>query len=154
MALLDHGRGGRPTYPASEARGVTGRSTRTPTPTLTDRSLRLGAEGIGISRSSSIRAAIASLRQSVASRNASSMVSPWVIASGKSRHVTTKPPSSLSLTEDEERVLTRRARQARLKRATYVRMLIREEPFAIAADVLADVARRMGRTRLRVSRRK
>jgi hypothetical protein len=57
---------------------------------------------------------------------------------------------TVRLTEDEERVLARRARAARLKRATYVRMLIREEPFVSGADVLADAAKRMGDTRLRV----
>jgi hypothetical protein len=31
------------------------------------------------------------------------------------------------LTEDEERVLSRRSRQARMRKGTYVRMLIREE---------------------------
>ncbi len=35
-------------------------------------------------------------RQSAASESASSRVSPCVMASGKSRHVTTYPPSSLS----------------------------------------------------------
>ncbi|HEY4211342.1 MAG TPA: hypothetical protein VGM84_07660 [Steroidobacteraceae bacterium] len=40
-----------------------------------------------------------------------------------------------------------------MKRATYVRMLIRDEPFATASDVLADAAKRMGDARLRVSRR-
>jgi hypothetical protein len=57
---------------------------------------------------------------------------------------------TVRLTEDEERMLTRRARAARLKRATYVRMLIREEPFVSAADVLADADKRRGDSRLRV----
>ena len=39
------------------------------------------------------------------------------------------------------------------KRATYVRMLIREEPFVSGADVLVDAAKRMGDVRLRVSRK-
>jgi hypothetical protein len=60
---------------------------------------------------------------------------------------------TVRLTEDEERVLARRSRQARMKRATYVRMLIREEPVATSADVLADAAKRMGDVRLRVSRK-
>jgi hypothetical protein len=60
---------------------------------------------------------------------------------------------TVRLTEDEERVLTRRSRQARMKRATYVRMLIREEPLVTGADVLADAAKRMGDARLRVSRK-
>lgn len=57
---------------------------------------------------------------------------------------------TVRLNDDEERVLARRARAAHLKRATYVRMLIREEPFVSAADVLADAAKRMGDPRLRV----
>jgi hypothetical protein len=57
---------------------------------------------------------------------------------------------TVRLNEDEERMLDRRARAARLKRATYVRMLIREEPFGSAADVLADAPKRMGDLRLRV----
>ena len=60
---------------------------------------------------------------------------------------------TVRLTEEEERVLARRSRQARMKRATYVRMLIREEPFASSADVLVDAAKRMGDVRLRVSRK-
>lgn len=61
---------------------------------------------------------------------------------------------TVRLTEDEERALARRSRAARMKRATYVRMLIREEPFVTAADVLKDAAKRMGDTRLRVTRKK
>jgi hypothetical protein len=60
---------------------------------------------------------------------------------------------TVRLTDEEERVLERRSRKARMKRATYVRMLIRDEPFATASDVLADAAKRMGDARLRVSRR-
>jgi hypothetical protein len=50
-------------------------------------------------------------------------------------------------------VLARRSRSARMKRSTYIRMLIREEPFVTAADVLADAPKRMGDIRLRVSRK-
>lgn len=57
---------------------------------------------------------------------------------------------TVRLTDAEERVLARRARAARLKRATYVRMLIREEPFMSAAEVLADARKRTGDLRLRV----
>ncbi len=60
---------------------------------------------------------------------------------------------TVRLTEEEERVLARRSHKARMKRATYVRMLIREEPFVTASDVLADAAKRMGDERLRVSRK-
>lgn len=60
---------------------------------------------------------------------------------------------TVRLTDEEERVLARRSRQARMKRATYVRMLIREEPFLTGADVLADAVKRKGDPRLRISRR-
>ena len=60
---------------------------------------------------------------------------------------------TVRLTDEEEQMLTRRARLARMKRATYVRMLIREEPFLTGADVLADAVKRKGDVRLRVSRR-
>ena len=60
---------------------------------------------------------------------------------------------TVRLTDEEEQVLTRRSRQARMKRATYVRMLIRQEPFATGADVLADALKHKGDVRLRVSRK-
>jgi hypothetical protein len=60
---------------------------------------------------------------------------------------------TVRLSEEEERVLARRSRSARMKRATYVRMLIREEPFVTSADVLADAPKRMGDVRLRVARK-
>jgi len=60
---------------------------------------------------------------------------------------------TVRLTEEEERLLARRSRKARMKRATYVRMLIREEPFVTASDVFADAAKRMRDERLRVSRK-
>lgn len=40
-----------------------------------------------------------------------------------------------------------------MKKATYVRQLIREEPFVTGADVPVDSAQRMGDLRLRVSRK-
>ena len=58
---------------------------------------------------------------------------------------------TVRLTDDEERVLSRRSRQARMKRATYVRMLIREEPLLTGGEVLADAVKRKGDARLRVS---
>jgi hypothetical protein len=60
---------------------------------------------------------------------------------------------TVRLTEEEERLLARRSRRAGVKKATYVRMLIREEPFVTGADVLADVGKRMGDVRLRVLRK-
>jgi hypothetical protein len=60
---------------------------------------------------------------------------------------------TVRLTEEEERVLARRSRDAGMKKATFVRQLIREEPFVTAADVLADAVQRMGDKRFRVSRK-
>lgn len=60
---------------------------------------------------------------------------------------------TVRLTAEEERVFTKRSRGAGMKKATYVRQLIREEPFITGADILADAARRMGDSRLRISRK-
>ena len=60
---------------------------------------------------------------------------------------------TVRLTAEEERLLAKRSRGAGMKKATYVRQLIREEPFITAADVLADAARRTGDSRLRISRK-
>ena len=60
---------------------------------------------------------------------------------------------TVRLTDEEERLLTRRSRRAGMKRASFVRKLIREQPFESAADVLADAAKHMGDSRLRVARR-
>ena len=60
---------------------------------------------------------------------------------------------TVRLTDEEEQLLTRRSRRAGMKRATYVRQLIREQPFETAADVLADAKKRLGDTRLRVTPR-
>jgi hypothetical protein len=60
---------------------------------------------------------------------------------------------TVRLTDEEERLLARRSRKAGMKKATYVRQLIREEPFVSGADVLVDAAQRMGDLHLRVSRK-
>jgi hypothetical protein len=61
--------------------------------------------------------------------------------------------ATVRLTDEEERLLARRSRKAGMKKATYVRQLIREEPFVSGADVLVDAAGRMGDVRLRVPRK-
>ncbi len=60
---------------------------------------------------------------------------------------------TVRLTAEEERLLVKRSRGAGMKKATYVRQLIRDEPFATGADVVADATRRMGDSRLRVRRK-
>ena len=48
---------------------------------------------------------------------------------------------TVRLTEEEERLLARRSRRAGMKKASFVRKLIREQPFETAADVLGDAAK-------------
>ncbi len=60
---------------------------------------------------------------------------------------------TVRLTAEEERLLAKRSRGAGMKKATYVRQLIRDEPFVTGADVVADATRRMGDSRLRVKRK-
>jgi hypothetical protein len=59
---------------------------------------------------------------------------------------------TVRLTDEEERLLARRARRAGMKKGSFVRKLIREQPLETAGDVLADVGRRMGDARLRIRR--
>ena len=60
---------------------------------------------------------------------------------------------TVRLTDEEERLLERRSQSAGMKKATFVRKLIREEPFITATDVLTDAAQRSGDRRLRISRK-
>jgi hypothetical protein len=60
---------------------------------------------------------------------------------------------TVRLTDEEERLLAKRSRSAGMKKATFVRQLIRDAPFVTGADVLADATRRMGDPRLRISRK-
>lgn len=60
---------------------------------------------------------------------------------------------TVRLSDEEERLLAKRSRSAGMKKATFVRHLIREAPFVTGADVLADANRRMGDSRLKITRR-
>ena len=60
---------------------------------------------------------------------------------------------TVRLSEEEERVLERRSRGAGMKKASFVRQLIREQPLETASDLLSDAAVRMGNPRLRIPRR-
>ena len=62
------------------------------------------------------------------------------------------PMISIRLTEEERRILSRRSREAGMKKATFVRSLIRERQFETAADVLAYFEQHLGDERLRVRR--
>ncbi|MDR2215634.1 MAG: hypothetical protein LBE59_07320 [Nevskiaceae bacterium] len=49
-------------------------------------------------------------------------------------------------------MLERRSREAGMKKATFVRKLIRDQPFETAGDVLAWAQANMGDARLRIRR--
>jgi hypothetical protein len=59
---------------------------------------------------------------------------------------------TVRLTSDEEKTLARRSREAGMKKATFVRHLIREEPLVTGYDVLVDAPQRLGDLRLRTRR--
>lgn len=63
------------------------------------------------------------------------------------------PILTIRLTEDEKRILARRSRKAGLRKATFVRQLIRQQPYETSADVLADMEKHWGDQRLRVARK-
>jgi predicted DNA-binding protein len=60
---------------------------------------------------------------------------------------------TVRLSDEEERLLLKRSRSAGMKKATYVRQLIRETPFVTGSDVLDDLERRYGDERLRIERK-
>ncbi len=62
------------------------------------------------------------------------------------------PMISIRLTEEERRILAQRSRQAGMKKATFVRSLIRDRPIETAADALTDLQQHMGDERLRIRR--
>jgi predicted DNA-binding protein len=59
---------------------------------------------------------------------------------------------TVRLTEEEKRILEQRSRKAGVKKATFVRQLIRETPFETGRDVLADLEKRLGDKRLRIDK--
>lgn len=59
---------------------------------------------------------------------------------------------TVRLTEEEKRILEQRSRKAGVKKATFVRQLIRETPFETGRDVLADLEKRIGDKRLRIDK--
>ena len=62
------------------------------------------------------------------------------------------PILTVRLTEEEKRILENRSRKAGVKKAAFVRQLIRETPFESSMDVLADLEKRMGDKRLRIDK--
>jgi hypothetical protein len=65
-------------------------------------------------------------------------------------------PSILTvrLTKEEEGILAKRSKQAGMKKATFVRQLIRQEEIVTGADALAWSERHAGDQRLRIIPRK
>ena len=59
---------------------------------------------------------------------------------------------TVRLTEEEKRILEQRSRKAGVKKATFIRQLIREAPLETARDVLADLEKRIGDKRLRIGK--
>ncbi|MBV9876415.1 MAG: ribbon-helix-helix protein, CopG family [Verrucomicrobia bacterium] len=62
------------------------------------------------------------------------------------------PILTVRLTDEEKRILEERSRKAGVKKAAFVRQLIRETPFESSMDVLADLEKRMGDKRLRIDK--
>ena len=60
---------------------------------------------------------------------------------------------TVRLTAEEKRILAQRSRRAGMKKATFVRHLIRETPFETASDVLRDLKPHLGDERLRIAQR-
>jgi len=65
-------------------------------------------------------------------------------------------PSILTvrLTKEEEGILAKRSKQAGMKKATFVRKLIRQEEIVTGADLVAWAERHAGDQRLRITPRK
>ena len=65
-------------------------------------------------------------------------------------------PSILTvrLTKEEQTILAKRSKRAGMKKATFVRKLIRDEEIVTGADALAWADRHMGDERLRITPRK
>ena len=65
-------------------------------------------------------------------------------------------PSILTvrLTKEEEGILAKKSKQAGMKKATFVRKLIRQEEIVTGADLLAWAERHAGDQRLRITQRK
>jgi len=58
---------------------------------------------------------------------------------------------TVRLTKDEEAILAERSKRAGMKKATFVRKLIRDEEIATGADLLTWVERHAGDRRLQIT---
>jgi hypothetical protein len=61
---------------------------------------------------------------------------------------------TVRLTKEEQAILAKRSRRAGMKKATFVRKLIRDEEIATGADALIWAERHAGDTRLRIALRR
>lgn len=61
---------------------------------------------------------------------------------------------TVRLSKEEQGILAKRSKRAGMKKATFVRKLIREEEIVTGADLLAWADRQAGDARLRISLRK
>ena len=61
---------------------------------------------------------------------------------------------TVRLTKEEQGILAKRSRRAGMKKATFVRKLIRDEEIVTGADLLAWAERHAGDDRLRITPRK
>ena len=61
---------------------------------------------------------------------------------------------TVRLSKEEQGILAKRSKRAGMKKATFVRKLIRDEEIITGADLLSWVGRHAGDERLRISTRK
>ncbi len=61
---------------------------------------------------------------------------------------------TVRLTKEEQGILTKRSKRAGMKKATFVRKLIRDQEIVIGADLLSWAERHAGDGRLRITPRK
>jgi len=61
---------------------------------------------------------------------------------------------TVRLSKEEQGILAKRSKRAGMKKATFVRKLIRDEDIVTGADLLAWASRHAGGERLRISSRK
>jgi hypothetical protein len=61
---------------------------------------------------------------------------------------------TVRLTKEEEGILTKRSKRAGMKKATFVRKLIRDEEIVTGSDLTAWANRHAGDERLRITPRK
>lgn len=61
---------------------------------------------------------------------------------------------TVRLTKEEQGILAKRSKRAGMKKATFVRKLIRDQEIVTGADLSAWADRHAGNERLRITRRK